>query len=157
MQVFKTNDNKYQYIDTRDSKSILEYGEQCTLQTSSEPLSEKEAYFNAYYSDKYNSTQVYTYTITVPNYPNICIGDYVKVVANASKLNNIKEVKSVKMTFDSAKMPRIQTQIGLDELAPDIQLQKTIRKLRQKTREESTEFSSSATPVTDEMYYQWDK
>ena len=97
------------------------------------------------------------YTITVPNCPKLNIGDYVKVVANSQKLNSLKEVKSIKISFDNSKMPRIHTEIGLNELAPDIQATKTIREMRNRIRDESTEFTSSATPVTDEIYYEWDR
>ena len=157
MQVFKKPNGMYYFIDTREPYSILHYGEQCTLQTSNEPITEKEAYFNARMSDKFNPNQTYTYTVTVPNYPNLRIGDLVKVVANAKKLNGVKEVSSIKITFDYSKMPRIQTTIGLDELAPDIQLKKNIRKLREDTKKESTAFSTSAIPVSDEIYYEWDR
>lgn len=157
MQVFKKADGTYWYVDTRSPQSILEYGEQCTLQTSNEAISEKEAYFNAIMNDKYNPNQMYTYTITVPNYPNIRLGDLVQVRANAKKLNSVKEVNSIKVTFEHDKMPRIQTQIGLDELAPDIQLKKNIRNLRRNAKAQSTNFSKSATPVTDEVYYEWDR
>lgn len=157
MQIFKLENNEYKYIDTKDSKSILNYGEQCTLQSNNEVMGEREAYFNATTSDKYNPTQTYTYTITVPNYPKLKIGDLVKVVANAKKLNSVKEVKSIKIKFDTGKMPRIQTELGLDELAPDIQLQKTLRTLRSSTKQETTTFNTGATPVTDEIYYEWDR
>ena len=157
MQVFKGTDNMYYYVDTRDANSILIYGEQCTLQTSNEAITEKEAYFNAVMSDKFNPVQTYSYTITVPNYPNLRIGDLVKVIANAKKLNSVKEVKSIKISFDDNKMPRIQTEIGLDELAPDIQLKANIRGLRQEAKKENTYFYKSATPVTDEIYYEWDR
>jgi hypothetical protein len=157
MQVFKGTDNMYYYVDTRDAKSILGYGEQCTLQTSKEVITEKEAYFNAIMSEKYNPVQTYTYTITVPNYPNLRIGDLVKVIANAKKLNSVKEVKSIKISFDYSKMPRIQTEIGLDELAPDIQLKKNIRGLREEAKKENTYFYKSATPVSNEIYYEWDR
>ena len=157
MSLFKKSDNTYWYVDTRSPKSILNYGEQCTLQTSNESITEKEAYFNAIMSDKYEPEQRYTYTITVPNYPSLELGDLVQVRANAKKLNSLKEVNSIKLTFEHDKMPRIQTQIGLDELAPDIQLKKNIRNLRRKAKDESTYFSRSATPVTDEIYYEWDK
>ena len=155
--VFKLSDNKYYYIDTKDSQSILNYGEQCTLQTKNEAISKEQAYFNALESDKYNPSQTYTYTITVPNYPNLRIGDLVKVVANAKKLNNVKEVNSIKLSFDNDKMPRLRTEIGLGELAPDIQLRQNIRKLRRDAQKESTSFDSTASPVTDEMYYEWDR
>ena len=135
----------------------MNYGEQCTLQTNNEVLSEKEAYFNSIMNEKYEPNQLYTYTITVPNYPSIQIGDLVQVRANAKKLNNLKEVQSIKITFEHDKMPRIRTQIGLDELAPDIQLKKNIRNLRRKAKDESTSFKDSATPVTDETYYEWDR
>lgn len=157
MQLFKDSSGKYKYVDTRHISSIMNYGEQCTLQTNNEVLSEKEAYFNSIMNEKYEPTQRYTYTITVPNYPNIQIGDLVQVRANAKKLNNLKEVQSIKITFEHDKMPRIQTQIGLDELAPDIQLKKNIRNLRRKAKGESTYFNGSATPVTDETYYEWDR
>ena len=159
IQVFKNvkNTKQYRYIGTKDGKSILNYGEQTILKTNNEVMSEKEAYFNAIYSDKYNPSQTYTYTITVPNYPNVKLGDLVKVVANANKLNSVKEIKSLKLSFDTSKIPRIRTEIGLDELAPDIQLQKNIRKLREKAEKQSTEFTSTATPVTEDIYYEWDK
>lgn len=157
MQVFKTSKGEYKYIDTRDGKSILEYGEQCTLQTSNNTMNVREAYFNSYNSSKYNPQQTYTFTITVPNCPNIVLGDLVKVVANAKKLNTLKELNSIKITFDYGKVPRIQTELGLGELAPDIQLKQNIRELRGSVKEESTEFSSSATPVEDNIYYVWDK
>ena len=89
--------------------------------------------------------------------PNLRIGDLVKVVANAKKLNTIKEVQSIKVVFDSSKMPRVQTEIGLGELAPDIQLKQNIRNLRQNAKEESTAFSKSAIAVTDPIYYEWDR
>ena len=147
----------YYFIESKDSKSILNYGEKCTLATSNEPITENEAYFNAMMSSKFSPSQTYTYTITVPNYPNLRIGDLVKVVANAKKLNSVKEVKSIKIEFDEAKIPRIQTTIGLDELDPDSQLKKNIRKLRENAKNETTDFSSSAIPVSDEIYYEWDK
>ena len=157
MQVFKKDNGMYYYIDTREPYSILNYGEHCTLQTSNEAITEKEAYFNARMSDKFNPTQNYTYTITVPNYPSLRIGDLVKVIANAKKLKSTKEVSSIKIEFDYSKIPRIRTTIGLDELAPDIQLKKNIRKLRSDSQKESTSFSSSAIPVSKEMYYEWDR
>ena len=157
MQVFKKANGEYKYIDTRNGASILNYGEQCTLQTSNEAITEKEAYYNAIMNEKYNPNQQYTYTITVPNYPYLNIGSLVQVRANAKKLNNIKEVKSIKISFNKKNMPRIKTEIGLDELAPDLQLKKNIRNLRQNAKKESTYFSSSATPVSDEIYYEWDR
>lgn len=156
LQVFKKGNGQYKYIGTKDSKSVLQYGEQATLKTKNEVMSEKEAYFNSIYSDKFNPSQNYTYTITVPNCPNIRMGDLVKVVANARKLNSVKEVKSLKLTFDSGKIPRIRTEIGLDELAPNIQLEQNIRKFRQSVEKESTDFTETATPVSEDIYYEWD-
>ena len=97
IQVFKKSNGEYKYVDTRDGKSILNYGEQTILQTNNGvgELSEKEAYFNAMYNNKYNPSQEYSYTITVPNCPKLNIGDYVKVVANSQKLNRDRDRKSV--------------------------------------------------------------
>ena len=158
--VFKMDDSKnnnYYFVDTASPTSIFNYGEQSTLQTSNEPISSREAYFDARMSDKYNPVQTYTFTITVPNYPYLRLGDYVKVLANAKKLNTVKQVKSLKLTFAHNKMPRIQTEIGLDELSPDLQLKQNIRKLRANAKKESTDFTTSATPISDESLYQWDR
>ena len=157
MQVFKQADNKYYYVNTRDPSSILNYGEQCTLTTSSDTISTKEAYFNAVMSDKYYPFQQYSYSVTVPNYPPVKIGDMVKVVANAKKLNDVKEIQSIKIVFDYSKMPRVRTTMGLDELDPDAQLKENIRELRRNSKKESTAFSTTASPVNDEMYYMWDR
>ena len=155
--VFKTDDDQYYYIDSHDTKSIFQYGEQCTMTTNNDKISKEQAYFNATESDKFNPSQTYTYTITVPNYPNVRLGDLVKVVSNAKKLNSLKEVNSIKFTFEHDKMPRLRTEIGLGELAPDIQLKKNIRKLRNKAKEEDTLFSSTALPITEQTYYTWDR
>ena len=154
MYVFKNiKDDQYYYVDTRDANSIMEYGEQCTLVTNNEPISDKEAYFNAMMNDKYNPVQTYTFTITVPNCPCIRLGDLVKVIANAKKLTSLKEVNSIKISFKTNQIPRVQTEIGLGELAPDLQLRKNIRKLRQDTKTESTAFSSTAIPINDLEVY----
>ena len=158
--VFKEDADRksnYFYVDSRSPHSILHYGEQATLLTSNEPISKEEAYYNARMNPKFNDRQTYSFTITVPNYPSIQLGDYVKVLANAKKLNTVKEVKSLKITFNSGKMPRIQTEIGLDELAPDIQLKQNIRKLRTSARTESTDFTSSASPKIGDDLYLWDR
>ena len=157
LQIFKDFQNKYHYTSSRYAKSILSYQEQCTLQTSNEPISEKEAYYLSRMNDKFNSEQTYSYTITVPNYPDLRLGDLVKVVANAKKLSTIKEVKSIKISFDKGKIPRVRTELGLDELAPNIQLKDNIRKLRQSAKKDTTSFTGSAIPVTDASIYVWDR
>ena len=158
--VFKMDDskkNEYYYVDTATPKSIFRYGEQAVLQSNNESISKKEAYFNARMNDKYNPSQTYTFTITVPSYPYLRIGDYVKVIANAKKLNTVKQVHSVKVTFSHNKMPRIQTEIGLDELSPDLQLKKNIRKLRSDAKKQTVDFGSSASPISDDSLYIWDR
>ena len=157
VHVFKDNKGIYYYVDTRTSDSILRYGEQTTLETSNEPISDSEAYFNARMNEKYNTEQTYSYTITVPNYPHLRLGDLVTVIANAKKLNSVKEVKSLKISFDWNKMPRIQTEIGLDELAPSFQLKQNIRSLKENAKKTTTSFSSSAIPVTRIDLYEWDR
>ena len=158
MQVFKNvTDGMYYYVDTRDANSIMMYGEQCTLETVNDPISDKEAYFNAMNNEKYNPDQTYTFTITVPNCPLLKLGDLVKVVANAKKLSSLKEVSSLKITFKKDQIPRVQTEIGLGELAPDIQLKQNIRKLRQDSRKDSTAFYGSAIPINKLDVYMWDK
>lgn len=157
MQVFKKTDGLYYYTDSRYPKSILEYGEKCVLETNNQPISESEAYFNARMNTKYNPVQNYTFTITVPGFPDLRLFELVKVIANAKKLNTIKELKSIKLSFDYDKMPRVRTELGLGELSPDLQLKKNIRLLRENAKKESTSFSSSAIPVTEKSVYEWDK
>ena len=156
MQVYK-QDGYYKYVDSRSPDSILKYNEQCVLQTSNEPLSDTEAYFNARMNDKFRADQTYSYTITVPNYPHIRLGELVKVIADAKKLNTIKELKSIKIDFDWSKIPRIQTQLGLDELSPDIQLKKNIRDLRRNAKKETTSFDGGAVPVNSADIFEWDR
>lgn len=156
--IFKeTNDTTYAYVDTRVPRSIMQYQEQTTLQTLNDAMDSSEAYYLARMSDKFNGEQTYTYTITVPNYPDLRLGDLVEVIANAKKLSTIKEVKSIKVSFDSGKIPRVRTELGLDELAPDIQLKQNIRAMRYSAKEKTTSFSSSAVAIDDETIYTWDK
>ena len=157
VEVFKDASGRYYFVDTRDPESILQYQEKCTLQTHNEQIDSQEAYYLARMNDKFNSEQTYTYTITVPNYPDLRIGDLVQVVANAKKLSTIKELQSIKITFDKSKIPRIQTELGLGELAPDLQLKQNIRKLRSDAKKETTSFYQSAIPINDESIYTWDR
>ena len=160
IEVFKDFNGSYCYVDTRYPNSVMQYGEQITLQTTNEPTSSQEAYYLARMNGNFNDEQTYSYTITVPNYPDLRLGDYVKVVANAKKLSTIKELKSIKITFDMSKIPRIRTELGLDELAPSLQLKQNIRKLRESAKKDTTSFGdgkSSARPITDSNIYVWDR
>ena len=69
----------------------------------------------------------------------------------------MKEVKSIKISHDTGKMPRIRTEIGLDELSPNEQLKENVKKLKENAKKESTYFSSSAIPISEETVYEWDK
>ena len=157
MEVFKDFSGQYYYVDTRNPQSILRYQEQCTLQTTNEPTSKQEAYYMACMNEKIMSEQTYSYTITVPNYPDLKLGDLVKVVANAKKLSTIKELKSMKISFDANKIPRIRTELGLDELAPDVQLKQNIRNLRRSAKKDTTSFHGTAIPINDPNIYVWDR
>ena len=155
--VFKKNkSNKYFYVDTRYPESILKYQEQCTLITENEPIGEKEAYWNARHNEKFNPEQTYTFTITVKGFPDIRLKELVEVIANAKKLNTLKECESIVLTYDKGTKPVIQTELGLGELAPDLQVAKNIKLLRDNAKSKTTSFSSSATPITDESVYEWD-
>ena len=134
----------------------MEYQEQCTLQTVNEEIGGQEAYWNARHSDKYNPEQTYTFTITVKGYPDVKLKNLVSVTANAKKLNTLKEVESISLTYDYKDKPVIQTELGLGELAPDIQVTKNIRTLRDNAKKTSTSFSTSATPVNSDEIYEWD-
>lgn len=155
--VFKKNKtDKYYYVESKDAISILKYQEQCTLQTESEPIGEKEAYWNARHNEKFNSEQTYSYTITVGGSPDVDLKDLVNVVANKYQLNTLKEVESITLTYNHKTKPVVQTQLGLGELAPDIQLKKNIKQLRDNAKTNRTDFIGSATPIENNDIYTWE-
>ena len=154
--VFKTNKNKYKYVDTTDVESIFKYGEQTTLTTSSEVMGSKEAYYNAINNENYNPNETFNFSITLPFFVDTYVGDIVKVIANSRKLNTIKTVASVKYKVDNHKIPKIQTELGLGELPADLQIRKELREIRAMAKKESTYFTKSAEPVLDENVYEWD-
>ena len=158
--VYKKNTSNgqfYRFVNTKDSNSVLKYGEQITLQTTSDAITDREAYFNARKkSEKYNPVETYSYTITVPFSPDVDVGDLVKIVADAKKLNTLKRVQSVKYTYDISKIPKCQTTIGLGELDPDSKLKKTLREIRESAKKESTLFSTTAQPINNKNLYQWE-
>lgn len=148
----------YRFVNSKYSNSVLKYGEQTTLQTTSERISDREAYYNARKkNDKFNGVETFSFTLKIPFAPDIDLNDLVQVTADARKLNTLKRVNSWKLSYDVGKIPKIQTTIGLDELAPDIQLQETLRELRQSAKKESTAFSTTAQPINTQNVYQWEK
>lgn len=154
--VFKNAKGKYQYVDTADLKSMIKYGEKTTLTTESDSISAKQAYFVARNSTAYNPEQEYSYTIVVPFAPNLKLGDLVQVISNNRKLNDVKTIESIKVVYKNTQMPHIQTELGLNELEPLLRIKKEQEKLRNLTREKSTVFSATATPVDDPNIYIWD-
>lgn len=154
--VFKNAAGKYEYVETADLESILRYGEQTTLQTSSEQISSKEAYFNARNSADYNPEQEYSYTIVIPYAPHLQLGDLIQVISNSKKLNDVKTLESLKVKFNVNQIPKLQSELGLNELEPFLRIRKEQEKLRDLTRNNTTVFSSTATPVDDEEVYIWD-
>lgn len=153
--VFKDNTHYYKYVDTHDLTSILKYGEQTTLETSNEEIGSKEAYYNAMNSDKYNPTETFNFTVVLPYFVNVQVGDLVQVIANSRKLNTIKKVSSVKYSCSNKQIPKIQTELGLGELPIDLQIAKELREIRAMAKKETTSFDSTAEPVSDDIYV-WD-
>lgn len=155
--IFKKNTtNKYYYVESKDALSILKYQEQCTLETETEGIGEKEAYWNARHNEKFNSEQTYSYTITVGGCPDLDLKDLVNIVANRHQLNTLKEVESFTLKYNYKNKPSIQTELGLGELAPDLQVKKTIKKLRDNAKKQTTYFGESASPITNEDIYTWE-
>jgi len=154
--VFKDTANKYKYVDTADIGSMLNYGEKTTLQTISEQTGSKEAYFNARNTADYNPEQQYTYTIVVPYAPKLELGDLVQVVSNYRKLNDVKTVESIKITYKNSQIPKIQTEIGLDEIEPYLRIRKEQEALRKQARSDKTYFGRTASPIEDPDIYIWD-
>lgn len=154
--VFKDNTQRYKYVDTRDVNSILRYGEQTTLVTSTDTIGSKEAYYNAMNNGNYNPSETFNFTITLPFFVDISVGELVKVISNNQHLNTIKEVKSVKYNCGYNQIPKVRTELGLGELPADLQVKKELREIRQSAKKETTTFSGTAKPIMDEFIYEWD-
>lgn len=155
--VFKKNTtNKYYYVESKDANSILKYQEQCTLMTENEGIGEKEAYWNARHNEKFNSEQTYSYTITVGGCPDLDLKDLVRITANRHQLNTLKEVDSITLKYNYKNKPVIQTELGLGELAPDLQIRKNIKKLRDNAKTQTTYFHKSATAEPNQDIYTWE-
>lgn len=152
----KNNTNKYYYVSTKDLESILQFQEQCSLITENDGIGEKEAYWNATHNEKFNPVQTYSYTITVKGFPDVDLKDLVNVISNIKKLNTLKEVESIVLEYDYKNKPVLQTELGLDELAPDLQVIQNIKKLRDNAKESTTSFNGSASAVNDENIYEWE-
>lgn len=148
--------NNYSYVSSKDIESILNFQEQCTLLTENEAIGAKEAYWNARHNEKFNPYIVYNYTVTVKGAVNVNLKDLVEVVSDAKQLNTLKEVESVSLEYNYKDKPVLQTELGLGELAPDLQLRKTIKNLRDSAKKKTTYFDSSAEPVHDEDIYEWE-
>lgn len=155
--VYKDAKGKYQYVDTRNINSMLEYGEQTTLQTNSEVSGSKEAYFLARNSKEFNPEFDYTYTIVIPYAPNLQLKDIVEVIANNKFLNDIKPIESLQIKYDNGTKPTIQTTLGLGEIEPYLRIKQDMQKLRTANKKKSTHFSGTATPIDDEEIYAWDQ
>ena len=154
--VFKQTDGKYAYVDTCDLTSMLRYGEKTTLKSVSDQIGSKEAYHNARNSKEYNPDEIYSYTIVVPYAPLLNIEDQVQVVSNNRQLNDVKTVKSVKISYSNAQMPNIQTQIGCDEIEPFLRIKKQQEELRKEARSDETYFGRTASLITDRDIYIWE-
>lgn len=154
--VFKDNSHKYKYIETRTPESIMKYGEQMSLQTVSDEIGEREAYYKALTNPKYNATETFNYTLVLPYFVDIKVGDLIQTIANSRKLNTIKTVASVKYDCSNNQIPKVQTEIGCGELPIDLQIRKELREIRALAKKETTHFSMSAEPVNDDKYYVWD-
>ena len=61
------------------------------------------------------------------------------------------------MTYNIKDKPVIQTELGLGELAPDIQIDKTIKQMRDSAKKETTSFFGTASPVVNEDIYEWEQ
>ena len=155
--VYKDAKGKYQYVDTRNIDSMLEYGEQTTLQTNSEVSGSKEAYFLARNSKEFNPEFDYTYTIVIPYAPNLQLKDIVEVIANNKFLNDIKPIESLQIKYDNSTKPTIQTTLGLGEIEPYLRIKQDMQKLRTANKKKSTYFDTTASPVDNEEIYAWDQ
>lgn len=154
--VYKSTNGLYYYVDTIDANSILNYEEQISLQSENEVIGEKQAYYMARNNNDFNPNQTYTYSVTVPGYPNIHLKDLVEVVSDKRKLNTVEVLEAISMSYDINQIPRIQTELSLGELPDEIMVSNSLKKLRESTKK-NTIFGTTATPNNNKNVYTWDK
>lgn len=154
--VFRNLKDKYDYVDTGSARSMLLYGEHATMQTISEQIGSKEAYFNARSSKEYNPEFDYTYTLTTPYAPNLQIGDLIEMISDYKYLNDIKPLKSLKIQYKKSTKPSIQSTLGVGELEPYLRIKDELQQLRVENKRKLTYFGSTAYPVQDDDVYIWD-
>jgi len=155
--VYKNSKGKYQYVDTRNAKSMLLYGEQTTLETNSEVNGSKQAYFLARNSGEFNPEFDYTFTIVVPYAPNLQLGDLVQTIALQSYLSDLKPIESIQIKYTNDNKPTIQTTLGLGEIEPYLRIKQQMANLRKQAKKKSTTFSTTASPIDDDTIYTWDQ
>ena len=107
-------------------------------------------------NSNYNPLETFNFSVVLPYFVDVRVGDLVQVISNSKHLNTIKEVKSVKYDCDNNQIPKIQTELGLGELPVDLQIKKELREIRKSAKKQTTHFSGSAEPILDEEYYEWD-
>ena len=144
------------FTNTRNSESVLQYGELTTLESTSDLIEDRQAYYNARRNPNYNPKMKFSYTITLPGLLDVNIGDLVKCVMDIQPLNDIKKVMSIKKSFGRGLMPNAQTTLGLDEISPEFKIKKQMQKMREETRQESTVFSTTAEYSNDNDIYEWE-
>ena len=154
--VYKSTDNMYYYVDTIEIGSILNYEEQISLQSENEQIGEKQAYYVARNNNDFNPNQSYTYSVTVPGYPNVHLKDLVEVVSDKRKLNAVEVLEAITVNYDIGQIPRIRTELSLGELPDDIMVSNSLKQLRESTKK-NTIFGATATPNSNKSVYTWDK
>lgn len=154
--VFRNTKDKYAYVDTGSARSMLLYGEHSTLQTISEQIGSKEAYFNARNSKEYNPEFDYSYTLVTPYAPNLQIGDLIETISDYKYLNDIKPLESLKIDYNNNQKPSIQTTLGVGELEPYLRIKQDMQEMRRETKRKSTYFGSTASPIQNDDIYIWD-
>lgn len=154
--VFKNSSDRYKFVESRSPQSVLKYQEQTSLITSNEKIGSKEAYYMAINNTNYNPSETFDFSVVLPYFVPLQVGDLVQVIANSKKLNTIKTVASVKYDCDHSQIPKIQTEVSLGELPIDIQIKKDLQEIRKMAKKETTSFSGTAEPIEDIEIYEWD-
>ena len=154
--VYKSTDGMYYYVDTSNTNSILNYEEQISLQSETDVIGEKQAYYVARNNNDYNPNQSYTYSITVPGYPDIHLKDLVQVVSDKRKLNAVEVLEAISISYDINQIPRIQTELSLGELPDEIMISNSLKRLREANKP-NTIFGTTASANTNKSVYTWDK
>lgn len=141
-----SDSTKNKFVAVKDPTSIIRYGEHTDIEVLSDEVGSKMAYYLAKNDTDRNTELTYTYTITVEDYYNLSIGDFVECVfyPDNNYLNDIKPVESIEIIYNPLTRPIVSMNLGMGEVARKFRLQKRMEANRKSTKSKNIIFYGGA-------------